>query len=171
MASGSNSTVNASDAPNRQTIPGTSGNAPGDRLLETGSAALNRISPTMGTPASNTSAALSPLASNSAEGIQDYLNRPPKPSADAPSLMPLSSKAAGEAAAKPQIGAFLVRQVNQQDYQKEWQTSNRNPSDPTIAYAFPAYGFIDYQRQVIVVLKEQPDLNPLQSQRSTVPNS
>lgn len=81
--------------------------------------------------------------------------------------MPLSSKAAGEAVAKPQIGPFTVRQVNQQDYQKEWQTSNRNSRDPAIAYAFPSYGFIDYQRQVIVVLKEQPDLNSLQSQRTT----
>jgi hypothetical protein len=64
-----------------------------------------------------------------------------------------------------------VRQVDQQEYQKEWLTSNRNPSDPAIAYAFPAYGFIDYQRQVIIVLKEQPDTNPLQSKVPNLPNS
>jgi len=85
--------------------------------------------------------------------------------------MPLSSKAAEEAATKPQIGIFTVRQVNQQDYQKEWLTSNRNPSDPAIASAFPAYGFIDYQRQVIVVLKEQPNSIPLQSKAPMLPSS
>lgn len=179
---GSNSS-SVADSPNRQAISGQavsgqavsrqSGIAPGDRLLETGNAALNRVTstPTTGSPALSPASAPVPLASNTAEGIQDYLNRPPKPAADAPALMPLSSKAAEEAVAKPQIGAFTVRQVSQQDYQKEWQTSNRNPSDPAIAYAFPAYGFIDYQRQVIVVLKEQPNVNPLQSQQITTPNS
>lgn len=168
-----NSTVNAADSLNRQTTPGPSANAPGDRLLETSNTALNRFTPApmARSTAPSTTPEQSPLASNTSESIQDYLNRPPKPTAEAPALMPLSSKAAGEAATKPQIGAFKVRQVSQQDYQKEWQTSNRNPNDPAIAYAFPAYGFIDYQRQVIVVLKEQSDLNPLQSQKITTPNS
>lgn len=175
---GSNSSVSVADSPDRQAGSGQAvseqrGIAPGDRLMETGNAALNRVTPIpiAGSPAMSPATAPDPLANNTAESIQDYLNRPPKPAADAPSLMPLSSKAAGEAVAKPQIGAFTVRQVNQQDYQKEWQTSNRNPSDPAIAYAFPAYGFIDYQRQVIVVLKEQPGLNPMQSQRISAPNS
>lgn len=171
--SGANSTVNAAVSPSREMMPGSGGMAPGDRLLETGSATLNRLTaaPTTGSSVSNAATASVSLANNAAEGIQDYLNRPPKAAAEAPALMPLSSKAAGEAAAKPQVGPFTVRQVSQQDYQKEWQTSNRNPSDPAIAYAFPAYGFIDYQRQIIVVLKEQPNLNPLQSQRPTTPSS
>jgi hypothetical protein len=172
-ATGSNPTISGTDSQTRQAVSGQTGNAPGDRLLETGNTALNRVTsaPAIGSTSPATATGQSPLASNTSEGIQDYLNHPPKPGAEAPALMPLSSKAAGEAAAKPQIGSFTVRQVNQQDYQKEWQTSNRNPQDPAIAYAFPAYGFIDYQRQVIVVLKEQPDLNPLQSQRTTTPNS
>ncbi len=172
-ATGSHPTISGTDSQNRQATSGQTGNAPVDRLLETGNTALNRVTsaPAPGSTSPGTATGSSPLVSNTSEGIQDYLNHPPKPGAEAPALMPLSSKAAGEAAAKPQIGSFTVRQVNQQDYQKEWQTSNRNPQDPAIAYAFPAYGFIDYQRQVIVVLKEQPDLNPLQSQRTTPPNS
>ncbi|GAB4322843.1 MAG: hypothetical protein OHK0047_06440 [Leptolyngbyaceae cyanobacterium] len=171
-ATGANSTSSGTDAQNRQAASDQTG-SPGDRLLETGNTALNRVTsaPATGSMSPSTATSQSPLASTPSEGIQDYLNHPPKAAAEALALMPLSSKAAGEALAKPQIGPFTVRQVNQQDYQKEWQTSNRNSRDPAIAYAFPAYGFIDYQRQVIVVLKEQPDLNPLQSQRTTTPNS
>ncbi|MGQ9869538.1 hypothetical protein [Leptodesmis sp.] len=172
-ATGSYPTVSGTDSQNRQATSGRTDNAPADRLLESGNTALNRVTsaPATGSTSPGTATGSSPLASNTSEGIQDYLNHPPKPGAEALALMPLSSRAAGEAAAKPQIGSFTVRQVNQRDYQKEWQTSNRNPQDPAIAYAFPAYGFIDYQRQVIVVLKEQPDLNPLRSQRTTPPNS
>lgn len=81
--------------------------------------------------------------------------------------MPLTQKAADEAVGSKQIGPFAVRQVATQEYQKEWVASNKNSEDPTIAYAFPAYGFIDYQRQVIVVLQSESEAS-VQSPKPTV---
>jgi hypothetical protein len=103
--------------------------------------------------------------------LQDYLTLPQKsPDSPAVSLLPLSQQAAAEAGNTGQVGQFTVRQVNPQEYQQEWLASNKSTEDPAIALAFPAYGFIDYQRQVIVVLKDQPS-TPLQSQRTTAPRS
>jgi hypothetical protein len=85
--------------------------------------------------------------------------------------MPLTAQAAAEASNRKQLGTFTVRQVASQDYQKEWVASNKNTEDPAIALGFPAYGFIDYQRQVIIVLTEQPENTPMQSQKPGPPSS
>ena len=80
--------------------------------------------------------------------------------------MPLTQQAAAEAGQYKQLEKFAIRQVAAQDYQKEWSASSNSDS-----FGYPAYGFIDYQRQVIVVLTEQPQSNPVQSQKATPPNS
>ncbi|EKQ67102.1 hypothetical protein OsccyDRAFT_4925 [Leptolyngbyaceae cyanobacterium JSC-12] len=105
------------------------------------------------------------------EALKDYLALPQTGSSRAVSIMPLSQQAATEAANEEQIGRFTVRQVSPQDYQKEWVASNKTVEDPAIALAYPAYGFIDYQRQLIVVLQEKSQDAPMQSQRLTVPSS
>jgi hypothetical protein len=90
------------------------------------------------------------------QGIEEYLTLGQNPTPTRPlTLLPLTAQAATEAAAAKQLGAFTVRQVDSQAYQQEWLTSNAESDDPAIASAFPAYGFIDYQRQVIVVLQNQ----------------
>lgn len=110
-------------------------------------------------------------AGGSTQGLQAYINLPRSlPPDRAVSLMPLSQQAAVEAANTTKVGEFAVRQVNTQEYQKEWATSSKT-DDPELASAFPAYGFIDYQRQVIVVLQVKPDTATLQSQQPSVPNS
>ncbi|MDX2229155.1 MAG: hypothetical protein NW220_05940 [Leptolyngbyaceae cyanobacterium bins.349] len=104
------------------------------------------------------------VAPGNPSGLQDYINLPKTlPPTRTMTLMPLSQQAANEAGSTRQVGQFTVRQVNIQDYQKEWMASNptRDSADAT---AFPAYGFIDYQRQLIVVLQEQPTPATLQSQ-------
>uniref|UniRef100_A0A832H3G6 Uncharacterized protein n=1 Tax=Oscillatoriales cyanobacterium SpSt-402 TaxID=2282168 RepID=A0A832H3G6_9CYAN len=105
------------------------------------------------------------------EAIKDYITLPQTASTKAVTLMPLSEQAAAEASNEGQIGQFTVRQVNPQDYQKEWVASNKTVEDPAIALAYPAYGFIDYQRQLIVVLQDKPQNAPMQSQRLTSPSS
>jgi hypothetical protein len=105
------------------------------------------------------------------QGIQAYINLPRSlPPDRTVSLMPLSQQAAVEAANTTKVGEFAVRQVNTQEYQKEWATSSKT-DDSDLANAFPAYGFIDYQRQVIVVLQAKPDTATLQSQQPSGPNS
>jgi hypothetical protein len=91
------------------------------------------------------------------QGIREYIVLGQKPAeVRRVSLMPLTEKAAAEVVNTKQVGTFAVRQVSPQDYQKEWLSSNPNSSDdPNMALAFPAYGFIDYQRQVIVVLQDK----------------
>ncbi|HIK15921.1 MAG TPA: hypothetical protein IGS53_11650 [Leptolyngbyaceae cyanobacterium M33_DOE_097] len=107
------------------------------------------------TPASsNQGAANSATRTNTPQGIQDYLTLGQAKSIQSPTLMPLSSQAATEAANTDKIGSFTVKQVDAQAYQQEWQNSNPNTNDPAIALAFPAYGFIDYQRQLIVLLQD-----------------
>lgn len=87
--------------------------------------------------------------------IQDYLVLPQQLPSDKPiSLLPLTQQAAEEAIKTDRFGSFTVRPVNTQDYQKEWMASNPAVEDSAIALGFPAYGFIDYQRHVIVVLQE-----------------
>lgn len=87
------------------------------------------------------------------QSIQDYLALPQQPATRPLTVMSLTSDAAAEATATRQFGSFNVRQVNLQEYQQEWVNSNRDSTDPAIAYGLPAYGFIDYQRQLIVVLQ------------------
>jgi hypothetical protein len=90
------------------------------------------------------------------QGIREYIAFGQKPAeVRRVSLMPLTEKAAVEAVGTKQVGTFTVRQVAAQEYQKEWLASNPNAADPAMALAFPAYGFIDYQRQVIVVLQDK----------------
>lgn len=92
--------------------------------------------------------------STNPQSIKDYVTLTQKSlSPQMVALMPLTRQAAEEAAASTQIGKYTVRQVDIAEYQKEWVTSN-NASNPEIAIGFPAYGFIDYQRQVIVLLRE-----------------
>lgn len=126
-------------------------------------------------PSPATSASFSganPTPTEPTPRLQDYLNPPNATPATPPlSLMPLSQQAATEAGQINQVGQFTVRQVNPQDYQKEWLASNKTAEDPAIALAFPAYGFIDYQRQVIIVLQDLPQPAPMQSQRTLLPSS
>jgi hypothetical protein len=97
------------------------------------------------------------LAAGLPQGIRDYLVLGQKPTdVRRVSLMSLSQQAATEAVQAKQIEQFTVRHVSPQEYQKEWLASNPSSPDPEIASAYPAYGFIDYQRQVIVVLQDQP---------------
>ncbi|MBF2029641.1 MAG: hypothetical protein IGS48_23255 [Oscillatoriales cyanobacterium C42_A2020_001] len=110
-------------------------------------------------------------SSSRPEGIKDYLALPQSTPTKVVNLMPLSQQAAAEVPNQGQIGQFKVRQVNAQDYQKEWMASNKTIEDPAIALAYPAYGFIDYQRQLIVVLQDKTQDAPMQSQRLTPPSS
>jgi hypothetical protein len=115
-------------------------------------------------PASNPASAATSLP----EGIREYVVLGQKPAETRRvSLMPLTEKAAVEAVNTKQVGPFAVRQVTTQEYQKEWIASNPNfKDDPGMTLAFPAYGFIDYQRQVIVVLQEK-----VSASRSTAPTN
>ncbi|MBM0741081.1 hypothetical protein JOY44_05525 [Phormidium sp. CLA17] len=100
--------------------------------------------------------------------LQDFVALAQRaPVAKPMTLMPLTQQAAEEAGQYRQLEKFAIRQVAFQDYQKEWSASSKS-SDSA---GYPAYGFIDYQRQVIVVLTEQPQANPVQSQKVTLPNS
>lgn len=132
----------------------------------------DRAAPAAATNPSTDTKALTQTSTAAAktQRIQDYLNLAQKANPNPIALMPLSQQAATEASNLPQVGPFAVRQVNPQDYQKEWVVSNKTVEDPAIALAFPAYGFIDYQRQLIVVL--QPQLEPsAQSQKLAAPQS
>ncbi|NJP10522.1 MAG: hypothetical protein HC866_14465 [Leptolyngbyaceae cyanobacterium RU_5_1] len=149
------SELSATSATQPQATPGNSESAelqskqissPGDRPSEPSNPATNQIAANDSNPP------------GSPQGIKDYLTLPQKAATSSSvTLMPLTQKAADEAVGSKQIGPFAVRQVATQEYQKEWVASNKNSEDPTIAYAFPAYGFIDYQRQVIVVLQSESE--------------
>ncbi len=90
------------------------------------------------------------------QGIKEYVNLRQNSTPTRPlTLLPLTAQAATEATTAKQLGAFTVRQVDSLGYQQEWLVSNAETDDPAIATAFPAYGFIDYQRQVIIVLQSQ----------------
>lgn len=95
------------------------------------------------------------------QSIRDYIvfNQQP-PSTQTVALMSLNRQAAEEAAGSDQVGKYTVRQVDVAEYQKEWLTSNSATTQPELALGFPAYGFIDYQRQVIVLLRETTAANP-----------
>lgn len=99
--------------------------------------------------------------------LQDFVTLAQSaPVAKPRTFMPLTQQAATEAGQYKQLEKFAIRRVAAQDYQKEWSVSSNSDS-----FGYPAYGFIDYQRQVIVVLTEQPQTNPVQSQKATPPNS
>ncbi|MCY7392310.1 MAG: hypothetical protein LH647_12750, partial [Leptolyngbyaceae cyanobacterium CAN_BIN12] len=100
--------------------------------------------------------------------LQDFVTLAQRAPVTKPmTLMPLTQQAATEAGQYQQLEQFIIRQVAAQDYQKEWSASSKS-SDSS---GYPAYGFIDYQRQVIVVLSERTQANPVQSQKATPPNS
>lgn len=102
--------------------------------------------------------------------IQDYLTLPQQlPTDKAVALLPLTQAAAEEAVKTERVGQFIVRQVNPQDYQKEWVSSNSAVADPAIALGFPAYGFIDYERRVIVVLQETKTASEEETPIASVP--
>jgi len=122
-----------------KTAPTISHNSPTERKSQSGTTTQGTA-----TPAAKT---------NTPQGIQDYLALGQAKSLQPLTLMPLSSQAATEAANTDKIGSFTVKQVDAQAYQQEWQNSNPKTNDPAIALAFPAYGFIDYQRQLIVLLQ------------------
>ena len=98
--------------------------------------------------------------------LQDFVTLAQSTPVATRTFMPLTQQAAAEAGQYKQLEKFAIRQVAAQDYQKEWSASSNSDS-----FGYPAYGFIDYQRQVIVVLTEQPQANPVQSQKATPPNS
>lgn len=101
---------------------------------------------------------------NTAQGIQDFLTLPQKaPQGVEVSLMPLTEKAAKEAEAAKQVGAFSILKLAPQAYISEWRTSNKSSVEPDSVSGLPAYGFIDYQRQLIVVLNDTPALTSLNS--------
>jgi hypothetical protein len=105
------------------------------------------------------------------QGIREYIVLGQKPAeVRRVSLMPLTEKAAIEAMNTQQVGNFSIRRVAAQEYQKEWLTSNPDSTDTSMALAFPAYGFIDYQRQVIVVLQD-PTSSAQSSQKISTPSS
>ncbi|PZV18493.1 MAG: hypothetical protein DCF22_01875 [Leptolyngbya sp.] len=100
--------------------------------------------------------------------LQDFVTLARSASVAKPrTFMPLTQQAATEAGQYQQLEQFTIRQVASQDYQKEWAASSKSAD----RFGYPAYGFIDYQRQVIVVLSEQPQVNPVQSQKATLPTS
>ncbi len=100
--------------------------------------------------------------------LQDFVTLAQSaPVAKPRTFLPLTQQAATEAGQYKQLEKFAIRRVAAQDYQKEWSASSKSPDSS----GYPAYGFIDYQRQVIVVLTEQPQTNPVQSQKATPPNS
>ncbi len=99
--------------------------------------------------------------------LQDFVTlAQSSPLAQPRTFLPLTQQAATEAGHYQQLEKFAIRRVAVQDYQKEWAVSSNSAS-----FGYPAYGFIDYQRQVIVVLNEQPPANPVESQKATPPNS
>jgi len=138
--------------------------APGERA--------DLVTPPTAAPTPTLSERPNSLPPGVTQSLQDYINLPKaSPKTASVSLMPLSQQAAVEAGNTTQVGQFTVRQVNSQEYQKEWLASNKTMEDPDIALAYPAYGFIDYQRQVIVVLQEQAATAPTPPQRGLAPNS
>lgn len=64
------------------------------------------------------------------------------------SLLPLTEKAASEAWRLPQIPRFRIFRLTPNDYQQAWALINVNNND---APSTPNYGFIDYQRLLIVL--------------------
>jgi hypothetical protein len=97
--------------------------------------------------------------------IQDFISLPQRNSnPDAVKLLPLTQQAAAQAQSSEKIDQFTVRKLAPQDYQREWQISTKTPAADSSSTILPTYGFIDYQRQMIVVLRD----NPTQDSRSQV---
>lgn len=160
------------NSPAVEFTPSTTSQPQASTVNEQNAAPSTAIAPAQPSAPSVTSPqAASSSQSNKSEGIKDYLTVPQAASTKAVTLMPLSQQAAAEVPKDGQIGQYKVRQVNAQDYQKEWMTSNKAVEDPAIALAYPAYGFIDYQRQLIVVLQDKPQDASMQSQRLTTSSS
>lgn len=139
-------------------------------LFERNKVAMNDRPATLNADNAKSVNQTAPTAANT-QGIKDYLNLGQKANSNSVTLMPLSQRAATEVTNTDQVGQFTVRQVSSQDYQKEWVASNKAVEDPAIALAYPAYGFIDYQRQLIVVLQSPLENPSAQSKQSVVPKS
>jgi hypothetical protein len=97
--------------------------------------------------------------------IQDFIALPQRNSQpDAVKLLPLTQQAAAQVQSSEKIEQFTVHKLAPQDYQREWQISTKTPAADGNSTILPTYGFIDYQRQMIVVLLD----NPQQDSRSQV---
>lgn len=94
---------------------------------------------------------------NDVQGIQDFVTLPKKAAPGSEiALMPLTQKAAQEAEVSKTVGEFKILKLPAQQYVGEWRTSNKSAVDADSVSGLPAYGFIDYQRQLIVVLNDMP---------------
>jgi hypothetical protein len=106
--------------------------------------------------------------------LQDFLTFPQQNArASAITLLPLTDQAAKELQGSQQIAQFTVRNLAPQDYQQEWLISSKIPEAAEASSSLPTYGFIDYQRKVIVLLQGSSNTQPLQaetSQRPTPPS-
>jgi hypothetical protein len=69
-----------------------------------------------------------------------------------PMPLSLTPQAATEAYRINQVGSFTVIRLNPRDYQQAWMTTQQ-PSQNRL----PLYGFVDYRRQLVVLLQNQRD--------------
>lgn len=91
---------------------------------------------------------------NSLKGLEDFINLPKiAPKDAAVTLLPLTSQVVSEVGNATQVKQFAILRLGLPDYQTQWLQSSKAVSESASASALPAHGFIDYQRQVIVVLR------------------
>ncbi|XGV98116.1 MAG: hypothetical protein ACAF41_04090 [Leptolyngbya sp. BL-A-14] len=97
------------------------------------------------------------------QSIQDLLNRSrPSPTGKAVTLVPLTQKAAEEISGMSNVEMstdkarrFTVLHLSLQDYRQAWLARNKTAQPQVLMNAFPTYGFVDYQTQVIAVLNQK----------------
>jgi hypothetical protein len=82
--------------------------------------------------------------------LQAFLELPQRfPGSTEIAVMPLPCQVAQTALTKRRKDRFTVLTLSLQDYQKHWQSSSKTRR------TLPAYGFIDYKQQLIVLLNER----------------
>ncbi len=164
VAHPASSVVLPSAAPVVSDQPAKTSMAPGDRLREV--SAPIPINPAVQTMASiaatplpdEQSAASQDVAKGkemaaSSQALQQLLSLPVQQDPRGnPMPLSLTPQAATEAYRINQVGSFTVIRLNPRDYQQAWMTTQQ-PSQNRL----PLYGFVDYRRQLVVLLQNQRD--------------
>lgn len=129
---------------------------------------LNSVSPALPNSVGPSTIADASKVPASPQSIQEFLKLPSQTAIELKTLS-LPKQAADEAIQSKALNGFTVRHLAAPEYQTEWQASMKRPNDSTAVVGMPSYGFIDYQRRVIAVLKDtlsdkavsllQPNLN------------
>jgi hypothetical protein len=109
---------------------------------DTQSSTVAAAVPSQGTSSNATKAA------PTLNSLRDFLNYKRLPSGYMARVMPLSRQAATEVQQSDTVDQFRIVQLSPREYQTAWVIRNGPAARQTPT---PTYGFIDYQRQMIVV--------------------